>query len=143
MTDKLNGSLIDLVASLADLMEQESVLLEAGGPADLGELAGAKLRLTARLERESATRARKDPAWQTALAPGPRKELATSVSRLHRAASVNHRLLERQIDLSRDLLDAIAGEAKRAGGTRFETYGARGGLLRSELPAPISVNANL
>ncbi|WP_325230409.1 hypothetical protein [Sphingobium sp.] len=49
-------------------------------------------------------------------------------------------MLERQIDLSMEMMTAIAAEARRLAGNRARTYGARGDLAKMELTTPISFN---
>jgi hypothetical protein len=53
------------------------------------------------------------------------------------------RVLERQIDLSTEMMGAVAAEARRVTGSRSSIYGARGRVARSDAAAPISVNASL
>lgn len=134
----------DLIRSLADLMREETDALTAGGLAQsLGELAAAKLRLTTALERELALLDREQPSWKGSLTPESRAQLAQAFGDLCAAAQDNARVLARHIDLSRDLLDAVAAEASRMAGNRQETYGAEGDVKRIEAPQPLAVNTRL
>jgi hypothetical protein len=56
----------------------------------------------------------------------------------HISVAIN--MLERQIDLSMEMMTAIAAEARRLAGNRARTYGARGDLAKMELTTPISFN---
>lgn len=138
MTDALK----EVMGSLIAVMRDETVLLKAGRAAEVRELAAAKLKLTAQLERLVAEAEREDPNWRER-ALGSDEGVVALVQELQAAAAENGRVLQRQIELSRELLDAIAAEAKRLAGTRSETYAATGGMRRTELPAPISIDASL
>ena len=72
-----------------------------------------------------------------------RSRLSATVAMLRDASAVNADVLERQIELSTELMAAIAQEAQRLMGTRKAAYGAHGGLLGMDLPAPISLNTRL
>lgn len=136
--------LIDTVRSLTALMREETAILaKIGGRREIEELAAAKLRLTGALEAELAARGRDRPDWQAMLAPEARADLAGAIEDMQRASAENADMLMRQIELSRDMLDAIAAEAKRLSGTRSQTYRASGGLIDVDLPAPIAVNTSL
>lgn len=137
-------SLTDTIRSLTALMREETLLLgQFGGRRDIEDLAAAKLRLTAALETELAARGRDRPDWQAELSAEARAALAEAVDDMQRASAANADVLLRQIELSRDMLDAIAAEAKRLSGTRSQTYRATGGLIQVDLPAPIAVNTSL
>lgn len=139
----MSAPLIDLVRSLTALMDEESRLLADGRRGDLAELAGAKLRLTTALEKGISARARTTADWQEALPAAERDELRSALDALQQAAADNRERLLRQIELSRDLMEAIVGEVRRLEGHGANTYGAAGGLQRFELPSPVSVNARL
>lgn len=136
-------SLIQTMRSLVAVMDEETVLLRNGRRDAVGELAAAKLKLTAQLEKDVAERDRERRDWREQLDASSNEMLAEATDALQRSAAENASLLQRQIDLSRELLDAIAAEAKRLGGTQSETYAAGGALKRVDQPAPISINASL
>ncbi|MFD2577980.1 hypothetical protein ACFSTD_03740 [Novosphingobium colocasiae] len=69
-----------------------------------------------------------------------REAFTTALGELRAASMVNAALLERHIELSAELMDAIAAEAKRATGSRAYAYGASGTLARADLTTPISLN---
>ena len=134
----------DLIRSLEELMREETGTLTAGGLAQpLGELAAAKLRLTTSLEHEIARLDREEPSWKQSLSQEARTQVAQAFQDLCGAAQDNARVLARHIDLSRDLLEAVAAEARRMAGNRQETYGAEGDVKRIEAPQPLAINTRL
>ena len=140
MIDKLR----DTVGSLVRLMREESAVLQSAGPRhDIEAIAGAKLRLTATLETELAALQREQPEWQNGLADEDSVALAADMAELRAVSEENATILRRQIELSRDLMDAIAAEAKRLAGSRTQTYGASGGIFRIDGSMPISINTSL
>ncbi|TGX54207.1 flagellar protein FlgN [Sphingomonas gei] len=136
--------LIDAMVSLTALMEEESEKFarKAYIP-ELGEIAAAKLRLTGRIEADFARLKRESADWAEKLDPESRLELSEVSRNLRDASAVNQQILSRQIELSVEMMGAIAAEAQRLTGTRSSTYGACGGLGGMDAPAPISVNARL
>lgn len=141
----MTAQLIDAMVSLTHLMEEESERLarEPFFP-ELPEIAAAKLRLTGRIEAEVARMKREAPDdWAERLEPDTREELADASRCLRDASTVNQQILKRQIELSSDMMGAIAAEAQRLTGSRSTTYAACGGLLGTDMPAPISLNARL
>lgn len=131
------------VASLTGLLRAETALLGAGETRDVAELAAAKQRLASSLEQQIATLDRERPQWHTALSAAAAAALAQAMSALHEAAEANGAMLERQIALSRELLGAVAAEARRLAGTAQETYGASGTVSRFDTPTPLAVNTSL
>ncbi|MDV3457393.1 flagellar protein FlgN [Sphingomonas sp. HF-S4] len=140
----MTAQLIDAMVSLTSLMEEESEKLarKAYIP-ELGEIAAAKLRLTGRIEADFARLKRETPNWVEALDEEERVLLSDASRDLRDASAVNQQILSRQIELSVDMMGAIAAEAQRLTGTRSTTYGACGGLGGMDAPAPISINAKL
>lgn len=140
MTDQL----LDAMVSLASLMEEESEQLARTPylPA-LGEIAEAKLRLTGRIEAEVARLKRENADWTAGIEGEQRAALTEASRNLCDASAVNQQILSRQIELSSEMMAAIASEAKRLRGSRSTTYGACGGLGGMDAPAPISINARL
>jgi len=140
----MTEQLIDAMASLAQLMEEESAKV-ARSPylPELGEIACAKLRLTGRIDAEIARLKRESADWAESLEPEMRARLAEASMALRDASLVNAQILSRQIELSVDMMAAIAAEAKRLTGTRSSTYGACGALSGTDASAPISINARL
>lgn len=140
----MTAQLIDAMVSLTALMEEESEKLarKAYVP-ELGEIAAAKLRLTGRIEADFARLKREAANWADQLDEETRVQLADASRDLRDASAVNQQILSRQIELSVDMMGAIAAEAQRLTGTRSTTYGACGGLGGMDAPAPISINARL
>jgi flagellar biosynthesis/type III secretory pathway chaperone len=140
MTDKIR----DTIASLVRLMQEESAVLQSAGPRhDIDAIAGAKLRLTAALEADLALLGREQPDWHDALPAEGRAALAADMAELRTVSEANATILRRQIELSRELMDAIAAEAKRLAGSRTQTYGASGGIFCVDGSMPISINTSL
>jgi flagellar biosynthesis/type III secretory pathway chaperone len=141
----MTAQLIDAMVSLTQIMEEESEKL-ARVPffPELPEMATAKLRLTGRIEAEVARMKREAPDdWAERLDPETRDQLADASRGLRDASAVNAAILKRQIELSADMMGAIAAEAQRLTGSRSTTYAACGGLAGTDMPAPISLNARL
>lgn len=141
----MTAQLIDAMVSLTQIMEEESERLSQGVYfAELPEIASAKMRLTGRIEAEVARLKREAPDdWAERLDPDAREQLAEASRGLRDASTVNQQVLARHIELSVDMMGAIAAEAQRLTGSRNVTYGACGGLGGMDAPAPISVNARL
>ena len=138
------AEIVDIVRSLTLIMEEETARLrgaDSGGV--LAEMAAAKARLVGLLEAKSAALSRHDATWLDALDPEPRAELMVALADLKQASGPNAAMLERHIELSLDLIAAVAAEAKRLSGSRSAVYGRSGGLSRVDLTAPISVNSRL
>lgn len=136
-------NLIDVIASLTLIMQEETAQLASRTPnGSLAELASAKMRLVSALEVDLAKIERSDRKWVQALDDGRREQLFATLFALGEASAANAAILERQIDLSVELIGAIAGEAKRAAGRSTTTYGAMGNIAMFDPAAPISVNSN-
>lgn len=135
---------IDIVTSLIAIMEEETArLLAPGRHSDFAEMAAAKIKLVAALELKTSEHARTRVEWLAELDDETREQLTASIRHLGAAAQVNARVLERQIDLSSEMMGAVAAEARRLSGMRSAIYGASGILSRTELATPISINASL
>ena len=140
----MTAHLIDAMLSLTSLMEEESEkLARTAYLPELGEIANAKLRLTGRIEAEMARMKRESRDWMAEVPAEEREALKDASRNLRDASEVNQRILARQIELSSEMMAAIASEAQRLTGTRSTTYGACGGLGGMDAPAPISINARL
>lgn len=144
MTQETPADLTDLIVSLTAVMEEETGrLLKPGRHADMAEMAAAKGQLVAALEARNAVLARERPDWMQRLEPDARLRLAGLVRELSQASILNARVLRRQIDLSTEMMAAVAAEAQRLTGARNATYGHRGALSRTEQATPISLNTRL
>lgn len=140
----MDSEFIDTIRSLVSLMREETEQLLSPGPiGDLGEIAVAKSRLVGWIEARTVQLEREQPDWHERLEKDDREALTEILADLRDVSAVNANAIERQILLSVDMLDAITSEARRLSGTRTETYCALGGVSRSELATPISVNARL
>lgn len=134
----MSVTMIETMEGLTLLMDEECVMLGgADGHARIAELAAAKQKLTARLESQIAFHDREQPRWREQLSP----EMSHVIRRMQDAAARNARILRRQIELSQDLLEAIALEAQRLAGLRVDTYGDGGAVSRFNQPAPMTINA--
>ncbi|WP_188054522.1 MULTISPECIES: flagellar protein FlgN [unclassified Sphingosinithalassobacter] len=140
----MTRELHDAIVSMTALMEEESEqLARSARVPELPEIASAKLRLAGKIENEVARLGRETPDWIETLDDELRAELADASQALRDASLVNAQVLKRQIELSVEMMEAIAAEAKRLTGTRNATYGARGALGGIDAPAPISINTRL
>lgn len=144
MTKIPPSPLLTSIHALIAVMEEESETLALLGPvAPVTELAQAKARLASRMDREVARLNRETPGWQDALHGDARRQLAVACNDLHAASVVNSEILERQIDLSSDMLAAIGLEMERLTGHGATTYGALGKVRKGKGRSPLSVNTQL
>lgn len=135
------SDVIAIMTSLSAVMREETGRLQANERAlDLAELAAAKARLVGALEERLARLGRQAPGWAAQMDEDTREAFAEALGELRAASMVNAALLERQIELSADLMSAISAEAKRLTGNRAYAYGATGALARTDLTTPISLN---
>lgn len=135
------SDVIAIMTSLSAVMREETARLEASERAlDLAELAAAKARLVGVLEEKLARLGRQDAGWAAQMDDATRETFAQALGELRAASMVNAALLERQIELSGDLMSAISAEAKRLSGNRAYVYGASGTVARTDLTTPISLN---
>ena len=136
--------LIDILDSLTLIMEEETERLDGSGRhSQQRELVDAKLRLVAALEVRVVQVSRGDAGWLDRLEVTTRSDLLRALARIRDAAVPNARLLARQIDLSTEMMGVVANEAIRIAGKRGVTYGAGGGLSRTDVSTPISINTSL
>ncbi|TCM17737.1 hypothetical protein EDF56_10579 [Novosphingobium sp. PhB165] len=135
------NEMIEIMTSLSLVMREETERLERRERVlDLASLAAAKARLVASLEEMLARRNRREPEWTEQMDEETRERLSDCLSELRAASIANAALLERQIELSMEMMTAIAEEAKRLSGNRSYTYGASGDMARVEAATPISFN---
>jgi hypothetical protein len=138
------NDVLDLMLSITALMEEETTKLTTMVRfPEQREIVDAKGRLTGRLSSEIARLQREEPEWLEALDFDVRAALSDASRRLHEASLDNAHMLERHIELSTDMMNAIAAEAQRLTGRQSETYGSGGGLSVRDEGAPIAVNRKL
>lgn len=134
----------DIMRSLARLMGEESDYLAQGGrPAEIAALGQAKSRLIGQLEAVCAERDRTESDWLRDLGDSGWQDLLDAAAGLREAAALNEKVIRRQIELSRELLDEISAEARRLGGARQQTYRRSGALQQRDSSAPVAVNTRL
>jgi hypothetical protein len=138
------NDVLDLMLSITALMEEETTKLTslARFP-EQREIVDAKSRLTGHLSTEIARLQREEPEWLEGLDLDAREALTEASRHLHEASLSNARVLQRHIELSTDMMGAIAAEAQRLTGRQSETYGAFGGISLRDEGAPIAVNRKL
>jgi|GEM_PF-559356 len=133
--------LVGTMNALIQLMEQESEALAVVGPhAGLAALARAKLRLVAHMDQITAKLRRGQTDWIEALEGDDRDRFAEASEALFQAASVNSAVLERQIDLSGEMLQAVGQEMERLTGRRSTTYSRLGDVRRAQAHMPLTIN---
>ncbi|MEN2786115.1 flagellar biosynthesis protein FlgN [Sphingomonas qilianensis] len=133
---------LDIIASLTLIMNEETARLGAHERGqDIAELAAAKIRLAGLLDAELARLNRVQPDWALHLPEDGRDALSHAVIALGEASTANAAILERQIDLSVELMAAFENEARRASKSRAEVYGINGQLAPIDNATPISVNS--
>jgi len=136
--------LIDVIESLTLIMDEETARLR-GRDRHLpsGPMVEAKLRLVATLEVRVAQLSRRGAGWVDELAEDQKTLLKAALANLCTAAEPNRRSIARQIDLSAEMMAAVASEAQRQSGAIGATYGSEGTMTRTDAPSPISINTSL
>lgn len=134
--------ILALLKSLLALIEEESALLAIGKRHDIASIARSKARLAGALEAAVVERQRTMPDWQAALDPDARDALGDAMVRLAEAARANAAALQRQIDLSDEILAAIAQDAARRRGGGSIAYGGCGSVAMRAMQTPIALNAS-
>jgi flagellar biosynthesis/type III secretory pathway chaperone len=138
------NELIDIMQSLASIMTEETELVQARvRHRDLAAMADAKIRLVAALESGIARLAWARPDWADALDRETHTRLVAANNTLRDASESNALVLERQINLTQEMMSVVAAEDKRLTRGCSVTYGARGNLSVAEMQAPISVSTRL
>ena len=138
------ATIVDIAESLASMMSEETVSLdERGRYADHEEMVAAKRRLVAQMEAEIARLNREAPSWLQDLDEGQDAALSQAMATLRDAAASNAAVVKRHLELSNDMIDAIASEAKRLTGNSGCRYRDTGAMTRRNGTSPISVNTRL
>jgi hypothetical protein len=142
------ASILDTINALICIIEEESETLALTGytqstQGNIAELALAKARLAGRLEHLTVQLQRENPYWMKTLPDEMRADMTAAYRDLHNASVVNADILERQIDLSSDMLAAVGHEIERLTGHGSTTYSARGKVRRSKSRPPLSINTRL
>ena len=137
----------ELVSSLAQLVDEETSLLGKPGlpglPGKHGPLVAAKQRLLEALELQLAEKQRTEPHWQRDMDDEERQLLAAAAAALMKASARNRSALERQLQLSDDLISAVSAELQRRRGVHNLTYAQAGNLREPIQPSPVSINSRL
>ncbi len=137
----MRDEVVALMDSLATVMRKETEGLMNREPVrNLASLGAAKVRLLAALDAEVTRRERANADWVLQLEQEACDELYAQVSELRAAARANADVLQRQMELSREMMTAITNEAMRLSGSRALIYGACGGMAGRDLTTPISFN---
>jgi len=140
----MTAELIDAMQSLTALMREESdQLVRTARVAHHEEIANAKTRLVGRIEAVVAKLKREQDDWMGALDDEEREAFRAASEALRDASAANAEILSRQIEISVEMMAAIAAEAQRVSGKRNEIYGPAGDMTGMAMPAPISINARL
>ncbi len=137
-------NLLDTARSLTSLMGEETGALGAPGRmANHEELVAAKRRLVAQLEAEIVRLNREVPGWMNDLEEEEGAALSEAMETLRDAAISNVAIVDRQLSLSNDLIDAVAAEARRLTGNSGRSYLGTGSMMQREGTSPISINTRL
>lgn len=138
----MTDNLVDIISSLTLIMTEETERLRMQDRArDLAELTSAKIRLTGLLEAEVARLNRERPDWSRSMDEERRQRLTAVVAALGTASAENAAVIERQLELSNELMTVIAEEARRQFKKRADTYSGAGILSPIDIAPPISVNS--
>jgi flagellar biosynthesis/type III secretory pathway chaperone len=144
MSDESISALLDSINALIAVMEEESETLALYGPrTGIAELGAAKTRLVARMEGQLAKLNRDNPAWHRDMDSEIRDELTAAYNDMHNASVINSAILERQIDLSSEMLAAVGLEIERLTGRGATTYGSGGKVKTARGRPPLSINTQL
>ncbi|KQN90173.1 hypothetical protein ASE95_15915 [Sphingomonas sp. Leaf231] len=131
----------DLVASLTVVLKDEAELLRRrAGNNELRELVQLKLRLVGMLELAIAQHARDGGEWLTFEDDEMRRDFLELVEALNEAANANAAMLERQLEITTEMIAALAMEARRVVGRRASTYRVQGDMTPADIAPPISFN---
>lgn len=144
ISDPVVAALVDAMLSLAVVMSEETkALSQRSRCEDHGQVAASKLRLTTTIEQYSAQLHRERPDWMTSLNDEERHIMLATIEALDMAATANRDILERQLSLTNELMEAVSAEVRRLSGNRATTYSAAGMMVRRDQPTPIAVNSGL
>ena len=136
--------ILDKAQSLASVMTEETAALnQRGRYADHAEMVAAKRRLVAQMEAEIVRLNRETPNWLRDLDADQDAALTDAMGTLRDAAASNATVVKRQLALSNDLIEAVAGEAKRLTGNGECSYRDTGTMMLRDGTSPISVNTRL
>lgn len=137
-------SIAELMRSLADLADEETALFAKGGRTEsLKPIAAAKQRLLDALEAQLAEKQRLAPDWVYQLEERERDMLSAAARDLAEAAERNRAALSRQLQLTDDLLNAVAAELQRRSGRHNRVYAQAGTIRDQPLATPLSINTKL
>lgn len=139
----MTNEMIEVMTSLTAILEEETNLLrDHAGNSDLRQMAGMKNRLVGVLQRELATMERLDPNWASHLDDETYETVTHVLIALNEASAANRALLQRQLELTTEMIDALANEARKTSGRRASTYRPDGDLTPMDLSPPISINSH-
>src|SRR5947199_66126 len=103
------NDVLDMMLSITALMQEETAKLGSYVRfPEQSEIVDAKTRLTGRLSSEIARLQREQPEWLETLDLDVRSALSDASRDLHEASLLNARVLERHIEFSTDMMNAIA-----------------------------------
>ena len=136
--------LVDKVDSLIGLMAAETDGLKTGiAREDCAQIAEAKARLTASLEKEMMYFDRHAGDWAASADDEAKSLLLDKIRKLEDTARENAAAITRSLRMSGEIIEAISAEVKRISGNRSVSYRPSGTLNDSSRSAPISINTAL
>lgn len=136
--------LIDKVDSLIGLMESETEGLKNGiAREDGAQIAEAKARLTASLEKEMMRFDHHAAEWAASTDEEAKEVLVEKIRKLEETARNNAAAITRSLRMSGEIIEAISAEVKRISGNRSVSYRPTGTLSDNSRSAPISINTAL
>ena len=135
---------LDCLKSLMVVMRQETeCLLNPSRSNELQELVAAKQRLAGQLAEEAARLAREGAMQVETEGEDSADSLPALIASLEEVSKENMEALQRQIDLSDDMMRAVIHQVQRSCGSGRATYGATGSIGGNRPPGPVSINATL
>ncbi len=133
--------LVDLISSLTTVLAEETELLRRRADlVEIREMVLLKQRLVGLLELAIAQQIRAHGDWLSQEDQETRDNFVPLVAALNEAASENAAMLERQLEITTEMISALADEARRVVGRRASTYRAAGDMTPMDVAPPISFN---
>lgn len=136
------AELLDQANALVKAIEDETQALEArtGGVRVAVEQATRKKAMADAFDGKVAKLDRDWPNWKDEVQNGLSDRLTMTMAKLSSAAGKNAKILERHVAFSREMLQHVEAEMKRASSGQFAVYGQNGGSTDVRRHSPIALD---
>lgn len=135
---------IDLAEGLLSVIEEETALLKAGEQvSSVKPLVDSKVRLIDQFEKAKIVLNKSDRAAILACEEHKIIHLAQLNTKIIAAADENGAIVQRRLDLTNDLLNAVLTDVRRENGATIMRYGDKGGSVPGHRSAAVSIDARL